>query len=276
MGGVGGWYFYASHGVYVVPTHGSEFWGILRYDRTPYYVKFLILSRFPEIIATYGGLVFFFFGAREVFFRRRDLFWLTWFFGSFVHLVALGDYGHIHEYSCLPLAASTAGLMGLGLQMLVERTRANHSPRKAWAAAGLALLVVAVPVHAAFRIGHWYKQGFEYLGRAGEAANAVSRPGDLFFTNSVGPSVLLYYLDRRGWSEDLPLRTEADAEALIAEHTREGARFLASEKKGLFAEDGAMWRLMSARSKPVWDDGSLVIFPLAADAAPKGPSAARP
>ena len=55
------------------------------------------------------------------------------------------------------------------------------------------------------------------------------------------------------------------------------ARFLASEKKGPFADpDGAMWRLMRARAAPVWDDGALVIFPLAADARLKGSSTARP
>jgi hypothetical protein len=266
-GGAFAWYFYASHGAYVVPTHADEFRRILGYERTPYFIRFFLISRFPELIATYGGLVFFFFGARERLLRRRDLFWLAWLGGSFVHLIALGAYGHIHEYTCLPLAAGAAGLMGEGLKILRDKARAAAPPRRAWAAAGLALLVASVPVHAALRIGHWYRQGFGFLGRAGEAANAVSRPSDLYFTNNAAPSVLLYYLDRRGWSEEFSIYP-GNIFDLIESRAREGARFVASEKNGLFAEpDGAMWRFFRARSAPLWDDGALVIFPLAVDAA---------
>jgi hypothetical protein len=162
--------------------------------------------------------------------------------------------------------------MGDGLKILRDKARAALPERRAWAAAGLALLVVAVPVHAALRVGHWYRQGFEYLGRAGEAAAATSRREDLFLTNSMAPSLLLYYLDRRGWSEEFSTYRDP-LPALIERRTRDGARFIASEKSGLFAEpDGAMWRLFRARSAPLWDDGSLVIFPLrAADAAPAKP-----
>jgi hypothetical protein len=264
LGGALGWYYYASHGVYVVPTHAAEFWIILGYARLPYFVKFLLLSRFPELIATYAGLVFFFYGAREVLWLRRDPFWLSWIGGSFIHLVALGAYGHIHEYTCLPLAAGAAGLMGVGLQQL-----SAHAKRP-WARAGVALLVVAVPVHAALRIKHWYRQGFEFTARAGEAAAAVSRREDLFYTNSMAPSVLLYYLDRRGWSDEFSTYPD-DIHAAIESHRRQGARFLASEKKGLFAEpDGALWKEFRARSAPSWDDGALVIFPLTE------PSASRP
>jgi hypothetical protein len=280
LGGVLAWYVYASHGVYVVPTHAGEFTILLKYGDTPHYVWFFIVSRFPEIIATYGGLVFFYFGAREVLVRRRDAFWLAWLGGSFVHLIALGKYGHVHEYTCLPFAAGVAGVMGEGLKILIEKARAAVPERRAWAVAGVALLVVAVPVHAALRIGHWYRQGFEYLSRAGEAAAATSRPGDLFFTNSMAPSVLLYYLDRRGWSEEFATYPE-DLRPVIERRARDGARFLASEKKGIFAEpDGAMWKYFRARSAPLWDDGSLVIFPIPAPAAPaaapKESLAARP
>ncbi len=269
-GGVLAWYLYASRGVYVVPTHADEFWRILGYERTLYFTKFLVVSRFPELMTTYGGLIFFFFGAREILVRRRDPFWVAWLGGSFLHLIALGAYGHIHEYTCLPLAAGAAGVMGVGLDELRRRLAAVAPAKRAWATAGLVLLVLSVPVHAALRVGHWYRQGYEYMARAGEAAAAVSRPGDLFFTNSAAPSVLLYSLDRRGWSEEFSLYTPAEDRTMIERRAAEGARFLASEKKGLFAEDGAMWVFLRARSAPVWDDGNLVIFPLAV--APSSPS----
>lgn len=272
--GVLAWFVYASRGVYVVPTHTNEFWRILGYERTLYFTKFLIVSRLPELMTTYGGMVFFFVGAREILFRRRDAFWLSWLGGSFAHLIALGAYGHIHEYTCLPLAAGIAGLMGFGLNKMREGVPSVAPARRGWAAAGLVFLVVSVPVHAALRVGHWYRQGFEYLARAGDAAGAVSRPGDLFFTNSVAPSVLLYYLDRRGWSEEFSLYTTEECRIMIDRRAAQGVRFLASEKKGVFGEpDGPLWRLMRARTAPVWDDGNLVIFPLAAPAA--APTASR-
>ncbi|HXT00412.1 MAG TPA: glycosyltransferase family 39 protein [Elusimicrobiota bacterium] len=262
-GGVLAWYVYASRGVYVVPTHANEFAILLGYREMPHFFTFLVLSRFPELIATYAGLVFFFLGAREILLRRRDAFFLAWLGGSFVHLLALGKYGQVHEYTCLPLAAGVAGVMGEGLRILFEKARAAAPEKRAWAAAGVALLVAAVPVHAALRIGHWYRQGFEYAARAGEAAAAVSRPGDLFLTNSMAPSMLLYYLDRRGWSEEFST-WPGDPDAMIEGYRRQGARFIASEKKGAFAEpDGLMWRKFRAQGAPLWDDGSLVIFPLA-------------
>lgn len=260
---VAAWFLYASRGVYVVPTHIGEFETLFYYERTLYHLKFLVLSRLPELMATYGGLVFLFFGGREVLWRRRDAFWLAWTAGSFVHLIALGRYGHVHEYTCLPLATAVAGLMGEGLRIMAERARALPPPARGRAAALAALLALTVPVHSALRIRHWYRQGFECYARAGEAAAKVSAPGDLFFTNCMAPSVLLYYLDRRGWSEELGLYPLERARQLVEERRRDGARFLASEKSGLFAEpDGALWKELRAQGAPLWDDGRMVVFAL--------------
>ena len=69
-------------------------------------------------------------------------------------------------------------------------------------------------------------------------------------------------MDRRGWSDELAMQSNADA--YVDKHMAEGARFIASEKRGLFAEpDGAMWKRFRALGAPAWDDGKLVIFPLA-------------
>lgn len=260
---VAAWFLYASRGVYVVPTHVDEFRTLFFYDRTLYHLKFLVLSRLPELMATYGGLVFLFYGGREVLVRRRDAFWLSWIAGSFVHLLALGRYGHVHEYTCLPLAAGVAGLMGEGVRLLVDRARSLPAPARGRLAALVAFLALSVPVHSALRIRHWYRQGFECYARAGEAAAKVSAPGDLFFTNCMAPSVLLYYLDRRGWSEEFGLYPLAKVEELIEERRRDGAKFLASEKTGLFAEpDGALWKEYRSKGAPVWDDGRLIVFAL--------------
>jgi hypothetical protein len=260
MGGVIAWYLHARRGVYVVPTHADEYTKLLSYARIPYFIQFQIFSRFPEVVMTYAGVVFLAIGARRVLWEKRDPFWLSWFAGVVAHLFAMSGYSHSHEYTALPLAPVAAGLIGVGVARLREQAALARRPSLAYA--GVALLIAAIPAHSALRIGHWYKQGFDYLGGAGKAAAAVSAPRDLFLTNCQAPSVLLYYLDRQGWSGELDMNP-ATAGAYVDEIAAKGARFIASEKRGLFAEpDGAMWKRFRARGAPVWDDGKLVIFPL--------------
>jgi 4-amino-4-deoxy-L-arabinose transferase-like glycosyltransferase len=264
MGGVIAWYLHARDGVYVVPTHAGEYTQLLAYWRLLYFMQFQIFSRFPEVVFTYAGVFFFAVGAHQIMWKRRDAFWLAWFFGVVVHLLAMSGYSHYHEYTSLPLAPVAAGLIGVGIARLRERAAAAPVKRRALAFAGLAFLVAAIPAHSALRIGHWYKQGFAFTAGAARAADAVSARTDLFLTNCQAPSVLLYYLDRRGWSGELDFQPDGGA-TFVDEHAAKGARFIASEKRGVFAEPGgSMWRRMSARGKPVFDDGKLVIFALSA------------
>ena len=262
MGAVLAWYAYVRDGVYVVPTQANQYKSLLNYPQLAYFIQFQLFSRIPEVVLTYAGLVFLAVGASERLVRRRDAFWLAWFFGGVFHLLAMSGYSHSHEYTALPLAPVAAGLIGLGVARLREKAAAAPRKRRAFALAGVALLLAGIPVHAALRIGHWYKQGFGFLSDSAAAASAVSAPGDLYFANCQAPSVLLYYLDRRGWSDELD-RTPAGADEVVNKAAANGARFIASEKRGLFAEDGAMWRRFRAKGKPLWDDGRLVIFPLA-------------
>jgi hypothetical protein len=266
MGGVIAWYLHARDGVYVVPTHSGEYTQLLAYGRLLYFMQFQIFSRFPEVVFTYAGVVFFAVGAHQIIWKRRDAFWLAWFLGVVAHLLAMSGYSHYHEYTSLPLAPVAAGLIGVGIARLRAKAAAAPVKNRGLAYAGLALLVAAIPAHSALRIGHWYKQGYDYTAGAAKAADAVSTKDDLFFTNCQASSVLLYYLDRRGWSSELDFQGGSGAAAAFVDaHIAKGARFIASEKRGIFAEpDGEMWRRMRARGKPVWDDGKLVIFALAA------------
>lgn len=264
MGGVIAWYVYARQGVYVVPTRAGEFSQLLEYSHLLYYMQFQLLSRIPELVMTYAGLAFFVVGAHSYLWKKRDVFWLSWFLGVVVHLLAMSGYSHSHEYTALPLAPVAAGLIGVGVVRLREKAAAAPRQRRPLAFAGLALLIIAIPAHSALRISHWYRQGYEFTEGAGRAAAAVSAPDDLFLTNGAAPSVLLYYLGRRGWSGALDPQPESDALKFIDEHAALGARFIASEKRGHFAEpDGALWKRFRAQGAPVWDDGELVIFPLA-------------
>lgn len=262
MGGVIAWYLHARQGVYVVPTRSSEYTKLLEYSNLLYFMQFQLLSRIPEVVMTYAGLAFFVVGAHALLWRKRDVFWLSWFLGVIAHLLAMSGYSHSHEYTALPLAPVAAGLIGVGVVRLREKAAAAKN--RALAFAGLSFLLVAIPAHSALRISHWYRQGYDYVEGAGRAAAAVSAPDDLFLTNCPAPSVLLYYLGRRGWSGELDPQPVSAAQDFIDEHAAKGARFIASEKRGLFAEpDGALWKRFRARGAPVWDDGKLVIFPLA-------------
>ena len=262
VGAVLAWYLWARSGVYVVPTKKGDYLTLLELERIPYFVQFLLLSRLPELVLTYGGLALFAVGAREALKRRKDPFWLAWTLGTLFHLVAIAGYAHAHEYTALPFAPVAAGLMGLGVSRLLAKARAAAPARRSWALAGVGLLVAVVPIHAALRIPHWYRQGFHYLAGAGRAADAVSLREDLFVTNVQASSVLLYYLDRRGWGHEFD-RTPTELVYLIDRYKERGAKFMASEKRGLFAEpDGALWRRFRKAGPPAWDDGRLVIFRL--------------
>lgn len=251
MLGVAAWYKYASSGIYVVPTKGGEFANLFHYERTLYYARFLLSSRFLEVVTTYGGMVLFLAGAKRLLVDEREPFWLSWFGGTLLGTVALGGYGHSHDYTSLPLVPVAAGIMGAG----AARLRAS---KKDWIRNAAFLLMLAVPVHAALRIPHWYGQGQTYLAGAGEAARAVSLAEDLFVVGGRAPSVPLYYLDRRGWWRHLEDEGLA-AWDFLQEKRAEGARFVACERRGACAERGALARRLG---KPAWDDGSLVVFPL--------------
>ena len=121
MGAVIAWYMRIRGGVYVVPTHGSEFANLLSYGRLLYFMQFQIFSRFLELVTTYGGLVLFAVGAREILGRRRDAFWIAWFGGVALHLFAMAGYAHYHEYTALPMAPVVAGLMGAAVALLRAR-----------------------------------------------------------------------------------------------------------------------------------------------------------
>lgn len=262
MGGVIAWYLYVRDGVYVVPTHSGDYTKLLAYSRLLYFMQFQLFSRIPEVVLTYAGLAFLAVGAREVIGRKRDVFWLAWLAGTVFHLLAMSGYSHYHEYTALPLAPVAAGLIGAGVARLRQAASAAPKKNRGLALAGFIFLLVAIPAHSALRIGHWYNQSYGFLDGAAKAADAVSAKSDLFITNCQAQSVLLYYLDRRGWSDELDRRPET-AGAVVDEYAAKGARFIASEKRGLFAEpDGALWKRFRASGTPVWDDGKLVIFRL--------------
>lgn len=262
--GVLSWYHYASAGTYVVPAHGHEFKTLLGYGgRWPFYIQFQFLSRFPELTTTYGGLALAGLGAWELTMRRGKAFFAAWFAAISLYLVAGGHYTFAHEYTSLPFALVNAAFMGIGLYRLRAWISAAHSRTRPWAWAGLALLLLSIPVHAALRIKHWYRLNFPFLEHAAAAADAVSGPQDLFLCNQRAPSVYLYHLRRKGWSWDLQESGE-DSLGLVEDRIRQGARFYMTQKSGLFeSQEHPFARHFYSRYPVAYDKGDILIFRLA-------------
>lgn len=262
LGGVYAWYRYASFGTYVVPTRADQFWFLLEYARLPYFTFFQFTSRFPELAATYGGLILGWFGLRRILPSRELRLYPVWWACVALSLIAGSGYTFHHEYTSLPFAPINAVFMGAGAAYLIERLRSVSAARRRWAAAGLCLLLLSVPVHAVLRIKHWYRQNYEFLAHAAQAANAVSSPDDLFVANERASSVFLYYLDRRGWSWDLAEIGESNL-AQMEQRIGQGAKFFITQKAGAFAgKDGFYSRWFYERFPVVYDAGGLLIFKL--------------
>jgi len=244
LGLVFAWYKYASAGTYVVPTHEGDFLKLFDYGNLPHYVFFQFTSRFPELSATYAGLALGSVGALELVRRRGKVFFAWWFACVCVYIVACGAYAHYHEYTSLPYAPINAAFIGVGAVSLAKKA-------PVWAA----LLVLAIPIHAVFRINHWYKTSYPFLTSAARAAAKVSGPDDLYVVNERASALYLYFLDRRGWGWGWEEHADS-SEARLQETIREGARFFATR-------DSEAPRYVSSRySPPVYDDGRFEIFRL--------------
>jgi 4-amino-4-deoxy-L-arabinose transferase-like glycosyltransferase len=262
LGATYAWYRYASTGSFVVPTKSEDFLFMLEYARLPYFAFFQFSSRFPELAATYGGLVLGWFGARELVVRSGLRLYAVWWTCVALSLLAGGGYTFHHEYTSLPFAPVNAAFMGAGAVFLLERLRSLPGERRRWATAGLALLFLSVPIHATLRIKHWYKQNYSFLSQAAAAADSVSSADDLFLANERAASVFLYYLDRRGWSWDLAETGESSL-SKVERRIQDGAKFFATEKAGSFADkNGFFSSWFYSRFPVVYDDDGLLIFKL--------------
>lgn len=252
-----GWYRYAAAGIYVVPTtkDTAQFWQLLDYARAPYYACFQVFSRLPELALTYPGAVLLALGIREAVFVRRLWFLAGWWACVLLGLLAGGGYVHDHDYTALPWAPINAAFIGIGAWRLWE---SSSGGRRAFALA----LGLGMPLHAALRINHWYRLSRPEIMAAAPAAAAVSRPDDLFLCNERASSLLLFYIDRKGWSWDLAELGEPGLER-VQEVVRAGARFFMTYKDGIFLDRShpvAGW--FFARYPVAYEDDRFLIFRL--------------
>ena len=255
------WYRYAASGSYVVPTKAREFLGMLDYDRRLlYYLQFQFISRFPELTTTHMGLPLLAVGIFALP-RPSRSFYAVWFGAVALSLAVYGGYSFYHEYTSLPLVPVNAALMGAGLDFL-RRKASGLSRARAWALAGLALLVLAIPIYSVARIGHWYKINQPFLLQARQAADQVSSPDDLFVCGERSPVAFLFYMRRKGWGVNFWDKGPQELKA-VAQRMGKGARFFAAEKSGPFQDQNSeIARWFYSRFPVAWDRDGFLIFRL--------------
>ncbi len=216
---VGGWYLYSNYGV----KSSGDFAGMLIMEmsifkvwRDPAFWSVHFLSRFPELLTTYGGLIFFV-GGFYVLVRERRHFFVIWFGATVLYILLCGQYGRIHQYVSLPFAPVNAVFIGSGMAFFLEKWRHKRTLIILWLC-----LAVSIPVHAALRIKHWYRLDDVWMSQAKAISDQNSLPNDLFFINSPNEPFFLYHLHRKGWVSPLAGKgLEFFDQAL-----KSGARFL--------------------------------------------------
>jgi len=215
------WYHYAkSAPTQVLPMGIEEHFKNLQPVFTGRFWNKLFISRFPELCATYSGLLLGGIGAWTIArVDRHRRFWLGWWAVTFVYTVLCGDYGIIHQYTSLPWAPINAVFIAAGALALWDAGKASRAMR-----ALTLILLIGIPVHAGFRIKHWYRVERDYLFRAKAYLDGALKPGELVLTATSETPVLLYYLDRYGYAVELPYTTPQQMNAWI--NNVQGVRFI--------------------------------------------------
>ncbi len=204
------------------------------------------VSRFPEIGATYAGVVLGVLGWQAI----RNPFFKKWWAATFLYTLLCGQYGFIHQYTAIPWAPANAVLIAVGLVALWKKGQNAVALRLL-----AVLLVLAIPSHAALRIRHWYTVERTYLFRAREVVAQISQPQDLFFTNTDEHPVLLYYIDRYGYVGRMNSMTrEQQVDALSK------VRFALTPVDDLWKENSDWAAFLNRQGKLIHADTDYLIY----------------
>jgi 4-amino-4-deoxy-L-arabinose transferase-like glycosyltransferase len=249
------WYAYANTAsTVVIPLSRQTYAEFMRFIFTWRLWKVHLISRFPELCATYSGLLLGGIGACQLWRRegRRSIFWFYWFGATIVHISLLGRYGLVHEYTDLPFAPVTAVFIGAGIVYAWDMAR----NRKIWQTAVI-LLVIGVPVHAALRIKHWYRLDRLWVFRARGVVARLSQPDDLVITNSpgIGPTIN-YHIDRYGWGVNL----EDNGVSQIQMYRTQGARFFLTAVDPSWLQHPEWTTYFSQHAKLLYQDPEFLIY----------------
>jgi 4-amino-4-deoxy-L-arabinose transferase-like glycosyltransferase len=210
------WYRYAKTApVLILPLSVREHFENLKPIFTWNLWQAQFISRIPELVLTYSGLLLACLGVYRYRNERSGRFFLAWMAASAVYVPLLGEYGLIHRYTLLPLAPVAAVGIACGISVFWERAQRSLRLRVV-----LALLVLAIPAHAALRIKHWYRVEYRYLDHLRETVARVSRPDELVLVSTHDKPIHLYYIDRYGFSVGPADWQPEEVNRLIARGTR--------------------------------------------------------
>ena len=211
---LGSWYGYTIFGLPALTGEESFFKNELDYLKEWRSLKFWtthFLSRTPELLTTYAGLLFLVVGLKEAW-QKKIRFILAWFLSAVSYLILCGKYGKVHQYAALPLSPIYAVLIALGILSLWAKVQ-EKSSFKMNGVSGLRachsfnstkvlfiLLVLSMPLHAFLRIRHWYDLTDFWVLRAKVVAKDLSKREDLFYIYAEDQPFYLYHLARKGFT----------------------------------------------------------------------------
>ncbi len=191
----GAWYHYAKTApVPLLPLTMKDYLANLAPVFTWSLWQNQFISRVPELVTTYSGLLFAIVGFYYYRKAKAFSFFAAWLVVSVIYVALLGDYGLIHRYTLLPLAPMAAVWIACGITSLWEHTK-NHPLTAALAL----LLILGIPAHAALRVAHWYRVEYPYVARVHATLLRKSKPGDLVLVSSHERPEILYYIDHYGY-----------------------------------------------------------------------------
>lgn len=256
----GAWYHYAKSAPdQTLPLGAADQWRNLSDTFHWAYWQDQMISRFPELCTTYSGLLLGIIGvfslSRHSGLRRGDVHWFFfgWWGVTLVYTGLLGEYGHIHRYTLLPWAPVNAIFIAAGIMAFRDFA---HS-RRHWKCF-LAVLIIGIPVHAALRIKHWYRVERTYLFRAQPIVAAHTGPNDLLLTNTRETPVLLYYLDRYGFTVDLDHASPAEVDALL----RQGPKLFITPVEGSWTRHPEWADFFAQRGRLLQQDPEYLLYEL--------------
>lgn len=208
------WYGYTIFGLPALTGEESFFKNELDYLKEWKSFEFWtthFLSRTPELLTTYAGLIFLMVGLKEAW-QKKIRFILAWFLSAGSYLILCGKYGKVHQYAALPLAPIYAVLIALGILSLWAKVKEKSSFNMNgasglglcrsfnWTKVLFILLVLSMPIHAFLRIRHWYDLTEFWVLRAKVVANQLSKREDLFYIYAEDQPFYLYHLARKGFT----------------------------------------------------------------------------
>jgi 4-amino-4-deoxy-L-arabinose transferase-like glycosyltransferase len=173
------------------------------------------ISRVPELVTTYSGLLFALIGFYYYRKAKAFSFFAAWLFVCVLYVALLGEYGLIHRYTLLPLAPLAAVWIACGITSLWEHAKNNFVTK------GVALLLIlGIPAHAALRIAHWYQLDYPYVTRVHTTLLRVSQPNDLVLVASHEAPEILYYMDHAGYAVEPGTWRPEEVSGILHRHVR--------------------------------------------------------